>query len=243
MCWDKLQLAASIAGLVVLAAGTAGMAVWTAQDLRPNTPNGALRALAKAFSDGDGRKFANGLHLTIDDSTAATPGWKTTIENVVTAQGTLRKAATTRFGANAVSNAMPIWHSLDEIAIRLTQADDRVQGQRARFPLPLLGRTFPDVPLMVRTNHQWKLAIDLHFVGGQKIGGGHNNTLGMSIQGNGLHLSFATTSQFDADKAQKKFENWAVALTIIAADLRRGRFASAEEAWENCAKALEDVRE
>jgi RNA polymerase sigma factor (sigma-70 family) len=239
MFWTKLQFTASVATLAVLA----GMAVWTAEELAFSTPKRALRHLAKAFSDGDGRKFVNGLYLTIDESPVDAARWSTTIEKLIAAQANLRRAATDQFGVNAVSNAMPIWHHLNGIVSMLTKSEERVKGRQASFPLTILGQTFPNVPLMLKTNYQWKLPVDLRVRGGRKIGGGQNNNFRMWFEGRGLHLSLETKAEFDADKAQKKLDDWANLLNQVAAEVRAGKIASADETWETSSKKWDELKD
>jgi len=243
MLWSKLQLIGSLATVVFLAAGTAGVAVWSAEELTPSTPKRALRSLAKAFSDGDGRKFVDGLYLTINDSPALATQWNPTIEKLVTAQGNLHKAAVDRFGSDAVSNTLPIWESVDKMIATLIKSDEKVQGQQARFPITMFGQTMPDVPLMLKTNNQWKLPVDLRFEGGKKIGAGQTFTFRMWLVGNGLHLVLQKRSAFDPIQGQKLLESWAAALNQLANQIRTGKFSTAENASAACEKTLQQLRD
>src|SRR5207237_10076955 len=110
-----------------------------------------------------------------NDSPALAARWKPTIEKLVAAQGNLHKAAVDRYGFDAVSNALPIWQSIDKMIATLIKADERVQGQQARFPISMFGQTVHDAPLMLKTNNQWKLPVDLHFEGGKRLGPGQRN--------------------------------------------------------------------
>jgi len=241
MLWSKLQFIGSLATVVLLAAGTAGIAVWTADELIANTPKRALRSLGKAFSDGDGRKFVNGLYLTINDSPAMAEQWKPTLERLVTAQGSLHKAAVDRFGVDAVSNALPIWQSVDRMVATLMKADESVQGQQARFPVIMFGQTMPGLPLMLKTNNQWKLAVDLRFEGDKKIGGGQSNSFRIWFAGNGVHLALEKKAAFDLEKAQQMLESWTSALNQLVNDIRAGKFSTADNASSACEKTLQEL--
>jgi len=240
--WTKMQLAASVATLCVLIAGTAGMAVFTAEEFIFSTPKNALRSLAKAFSQGDGRKFVDGLYLTINESPVEGEAWKPTVEKLVSAEGRLRKAALERFGASAVNDAMPIWHHLDEMVSKLTEGDEHVTGTQAKFPISIfVAQTPPEVPLMLKTNGLWKLAVDLSFKAGKPEPVGRRNNLRMWFQGQGLHLALTSAGGFDAATARLRFESWAIVFNETAMQIRSGKFASATEAWDACSSKLEGI--
>jgi RNA polymerase sigma factor (sigma-70 family) len=238
MFWSKLQVVASFSVLVVLATGTAGLAAWKAQQPAFNTPKSALQSLARAFSEGDGQKFVKGLYLTINDSPAKGAEWKPVIAKLVTAQGNFRKAAVNQFGANAVSNAIPLWRSIDRIVSSLEHSEERIDGQQAKFPLKAFGQAVPEVPLMLKTNHQWKLAVDLRFAGGKKISGGKNGSFSMRFQGEGLHLALERRAAFDLETAQTMLDSWANSLNQLAKEIRTGKISSADNASAQCEKAL-----
>lgn len=241
LLWNKLQFIGSLTTVVLLAAGTAGVAILTAKDLLPNTPKSALRSLAKGFSSGDGRKFVDGLYLTINDSPALGAQWKPTIEKLVTAQGNVHKASVDRFGTDAVSNALPIWQSVDKMITTLIKSDETVLGQQARFPVTMFGQTMPGLPLMLKTNNQWKLAVDLRFEGGKKIGGSQSNSFRMWFAGNGLHLALEKRAAFDLPKAQQTLQSWTIGLNQLATDIRSGKFSTADNASAACEKTLQQL--
>src|SRR3954449_7481583 len=86
------------------------------------------------------------------------------------------------------------------------------------------GQTFPNVPLMLKTNNQWKLPVDLRFKGGQLVAGDQTYSFRTSFQGQGLHLSLSAKKEFDAERAKMKFDSWADTLNQVASDVRAGKF-------------------
>jgi RNA polymerase sigma factor (sigma-70 family) len=241
MFWAKVQIAGTVAALVVLAAGTLGMAVFSANEAYPKTPKETLRYLAKTFSEGDGVRFGKALHLTIDQSPELAAPWLPIVEKLVVAQASFRKAATERFGTNEVQAAMPFWKSLDELMRALTESQERIDGPQAKFPITMFGQTFAEVPVLFRTNGQWKFPMDVHFKSGANIRGRNNNNLAMAFRGNGLYLGWSTKGELDTQRVRERVGAWADLMSRVAADVRAGKFASSTEAWSVCATNLESI--
>jgi len=221
--------------------GGAGVAAWKLQATEQNTPKSTLRYLARTFSEGDGRAFMKAVDLTVNRSPESAARWVTTLEKVVTAQGALRKATTERFGADSVREAMPFWQTVTKLIDQIAISNERVDGSQAKFPIRLFGQTYQDIPLLIQTNGAWRLAVNLQFNQRQQVKGRNRNSLAFAMEGNGIQLALTTRPGFGTEQARIKFASWADVLNRVAAEVRRGKFESADSAWATCSAELEKI--
>ena len=251
MFWTQMKTAIVIATAVVLATGAvtlaatklAGRAATANITPDPSTPKGALLYLANAFKQGDGRKFIDGAHLTVGNSVEEGAKWAATAAAIVKAQASLHAALVAKFGAEAVRQETPFWAGFDELLAQLLAADERIDGPHARLTMSILGTTAPFVPLLIETNGVWKLAVDISFKGKQKISGGKKNSLQMAFGGNGLHLTYSTVADFNADRMRDRMDSFASQMEEMSREVAATRCKSVSEAWERCMERLESVTE
>lgn len=248
MFWTQMKTATALAAAVVIATGAVTLAATkiagqttAASKIAPDqrTPKGALLYLANAFRQGDAGKFMDGLDFTVGGSAEEGARWTPVAAAVVKAQATLHDALVRKFGPEAVAKETPFWAGFDDLLKQLLTADERIDGRNAKLTMALFGTTVPHVPLLVETNGLWKLAVNLNFKGGQKIGGGKKHSLQMAFGGNGLHLVLGTAAGFDADLMRNKMESFASQMEEIARDVAATRCKSVREAWERCSEQLE----
>jgi hypothetical protein len=222
------------------AAGTAGL-VATKVVAYTDTPKAALRDLAKKFEKGDGSAFTKRIFLTYDQSPEAGREWQPVVAQIVTAQAALRTAAARRFGSNEVEKAMPFWAEVDKVINQMSGAAERIEGERARFPVRLFGSTAQNVPVMVRTNGGWKMAVDLNLRTAANLPGRQNNSFSMGFGQNGVQLGLSTRLPITPEEIRLQCESAARAVAEVAGGIKQGKYSSASEAWEACSSALERI--
>jgi len=241
MVWGQLKAAALIAASCMVAAGTAGVVATKVVAAYTDTPKAALRDLAKKFEKGDGSAFTKRIFLTYKQSPEAGRAWEPVVAQIITAQAALRMAATQRFGSNDVETAMPFWAEVDKVINQMAGATERIEGERARFPVRLFGGTAQNVPVMVRTNGGWKMALDLNLRTAANLPGRQNNSFTMGFGQNGVQLGLSTRLTITPEEVRLKCESAARALAEVAEGIKAGRYANASEAWEACSSALERI--
>ena len=241
MLWGQLKAAALIAVACLAAVGTAGLVATKVVAAYTDTPKAALRDLAKTFEKGEGSAFTKRLFLTYNKSPESGRAWQPVVAQIVTAQGALRTAAIRRFGSNEVEKAMPFWTEVDKVISQMAGAAERIEGERARFPVRLFGSTAQNVPVMVRTNGGWKMALDLNLRAAAKLRGKQDSSFSMGFGQNGVQLGLSTRLNITPEEVRLKCETGARAVAEVAEGIKTGRYATASEAWEACSSALETI--